>query len=88
VTTGYSLRNTPTLLERMNAMTSVNLNRPKRRSFDDWIADLQKLSGVKDVSQVDLSDADIQESFADDYARNEAAEGRWREEHPNDPTET
>ena len=28
------------------------------------------------------------QGFADDYARNEAAEGRWREDHPNDPTDT
>ena len=79
---GYSLRNTPTLLERMNAM---NLNRPRRRSFEDWIADLQKLSGVRDVSQ---EDAQVEQSFADTYAAAECADGRWRELHPSDPTET
>ena len=82
MTTGYSLRNTPTLLERIDMF---NINRPGRRSFNAWVEDLKKLSGVRDVSQ---EDAQIEQSFADEYAAAECVEGRHRELHPNDPTET
>lgn len=81
MTTGYSLRNTPTMVERLN-------NRPKRRSWDEWAKDLSALSGKVDVSTHDLSFEEEQEAFAEAYALNECAEGRWREDHPNDPTET
>ena len=60
----------------------------KRRSFNDWVEDMKKLSGKTDVSQADLSDDQVQEAFAESYAAAECVEGRWREEHPNDPTET
>jgi hypothetical protein len=79
MTTGYSLRNTPTLLERIDMF---NINRPARRSFNAWVEDLQKLSGVRDVSQ---EDAQVQEAFAsdpqyaDEYAAAECADGLARE---------
>jgi len=74
---GYSLRNTPTLLEELDML---NLNRPKRRSFDDWIADLQALSGQRDLTAADnLTDAQVEAAFAADYAAAECADGRARE---------
>jgi len=88
--TGYSLRNTPNIISGGWDM-AFNINRPARRSFNAWVEDLQKLSGVRDVS---MEDAQVQEAFAadpkyaDEYASAECAEGRWREQHPNDPTET
>jgi len=78
---GYQLRNTPTLLERIDMF---NINRPARRSFNAWVEDLQKLSGVRDVSQ---EDAQVEQSFADTYAAAEAAEGWHRQQHPSDPTD-
>jgi hypothetical protein len=68
-----------------------DLNKPRRRCFNSWIEDLQKLSGVRDVSQDDLDDAAIQAAFADDparrYAEAEMADGRHREQFPNDPSD-
>lgn len=84
MTTGYSLRNTPTLLESIDMF---NLNRPKRKSFDQWIADLQALSGKRDVSQDDdttLTDEQIQAALAADYAAAECADGRAREHNPRE----
>jgi hypothetical protein len=116
MTCGFELRNTPTVVERLN----MAYQPPKRKSYNDcyaqWQANMRALSGQTDVSlegvEKAIDDAFVgvdpvrpvlitttdsglsvrnvtaDELYADDYARNEAAEGRWREEHPNDPTET
>ena len=107
-------------------MTSFNINRPKRLTFNQWVELAQQLSGQKDVSTHDMlhgkddmlhrmeqtllakdpvreralfkhiheSDQFSAEnahkafaSFADDYQRAEAADGRHREDHPNDETD-
>jgi hypothetical protein len=86
MTCGFELRNTPTVVERLN----MTYQPPKRKSYNDcyaqWQANMRKLSGQTDVS-LEGVEAQVEQSFATDYARNEAAEGRWREEHPNDPTD-
>lgn len=57
--TGFELRGRMTMRE-------FNMKRPGRRTFDQWIADLQKLSGKRDVSQDDLTDTQVQAAFAED----------------------
>ena len=75
-------------------MSAFNINRPTKRTFNQWMDDFAKLSGVRDVSQDGMDDAAIQQAFADDpnnartaYAQAEMADGRHREQFPNDETD-
>jgi hypothetical protein len=61
-----------------------NINRPARRSFNAWVEDLQKLAGARDVSQ---EDAQVEQSFADEYAAAECADGCAREQRPDEISE-
>ena len=45
-------------------MSAFNINRPTKRTFNRWMDDFAKLSGVRDVSQDGMDDAAIQQAFA------------------------
>ena len=68
----------------------MNFNKPRRRSFEDWMRDLETLAGKRDVSG---DDAAIQAAFADDpqyandYAAAECADGLARERNPREISE-
>jgi len=98
MTCGYELRATPTVVEKLNMVYQP----PKRKSYNDayaqWQANMRKLSGQTDVS-LEGVEAQVEQAFhpqlppltfseADQYALAECADGRHRESHSNDPTET
>ncbi len=70
-------------------MNKFNINRPRRRSFDSWVEDMRKLSGAIDLTQMGhrMEQELMKKDPAREYAEAEMAEGRWREDHPNDETE-
>jgi len=87
---GYLLRNTPTVVEKLNRSLDMH-SYPKRKSYnacwEQFQKDMNALSGKTDLTLQGV-DAQVEQSFADEYARAECADGRHRELHPNDPTET
>jgi len=75
-------------------MSSFNINKPQRRSWNDWQKDLQALSGVRDVSKDDMIHKMEQTllskdpvRYADAYAAAECADGLARERNPREISE-
>jgi hypothetical protein len=81
-TLGYKMRDTPTIVEELSMYQP-----PKRKSYNDcyaqWQANMRKLSGQTDVS-LEGVEAQVEQSFANEYAAAECADGRAREQLPGE----
>jgi hypothetical protein len=66
MTLGYELRNTCTIVQQLEDGMNNFLNKQKRRSYNDFQAEMDALCALSGVRDVSAEDAEVQAAFAQD----------------------